>query len=393
MSSRLDEIIERRGTGSIKYDLADRFHMPEDVLSLWVADMDFRAPDPVREAIRKAAEHGIFGYSEPTKEYKEAVCGWYRKNFKWEIDPNWIVQTPGVVFGLAMAIRAFTSEGDGVLIQRPVYYPFTNMIEKNGRRVVNNPLSLENSMYFMDLENLEELILKEEVKLMILCSPHNPVGRVWTKQELQKFGEIVRRHNVIVISDEIHSDFVYPGYKHHVFSEACPEMAEYSVICTAPSKTFNLAGLQTSNLIVENDQLREMLKDEISKTGYGSCNQLGMIACRAAYEEGQEWLDEVRAYIKGNYDYVKHFVAEKLPMVRIIEAEGTYLVWMDFRGLRLTSEQLNQLVIGKARLWLDDGAMFGPEGAGFERWNLACPRAILVEAMERLEEAIGELRG
>ena len=386
----LDEIIERKGTGSIKYDLADRFHMPEDVLPLWVADMDFRAPECVSEAIRAAADHGIYGYSEPPAGYAEAMCAWYRKNFRWEIDPSWVFQTPGVVFALSAAIRAFTKPGEPVLIQRPVYHPFTDMIEKNGRRVVNNPLKLVNGMYFMDLEDLEEKILQENVKLMILCSPHNPVGRVWTKQEMLKFGEIVRRHGLIVVSDEIHSDFVYPGYRHHVFSATCPEMAEYSVICTAPSKTFNLAGLQVSNIVIENDQLRDMMKAEIAKTGYGQCNQLGHAACKAAYEGGQEWLDEVRAYIKGNLDYVKEFVREKLPMIRLIEPEGTYLLWMDMSGLRLSEEELNQLIVGKARLWLDDGGMFGEEGKNFERWNLACPRKILEEAMERLESAVHE---
>ncbi|MBQ9563272.1 MAG: pyridoxal phosphate-dependent aminotransferase [Lachnospiraceae bacterium] len=386
----LDEIIERRGTGSIKYDLAERMHMPEDVLPLWVADMDFRAPECVTEALKAAAEHGIFGYSEPMPGYYDAMCAWYLRNFRWKIDPSWVIQTPGVVYALSNAVRAFTAPGDPVLIQRPVYYPFTDVIEKNGRRVVNNPLKLVNGMYFMDLEDLEEKIIRENVRLMILCSPHNPVGRVWTKQEMLKFGEIVRRHGLIVVSDEIHSDFVHPGYRHHVFSATCPEMADYSVICTAPSKTFNLAGLQVSNIVVENDQLRDMLKTEIGRSGYGQCNQLGLLACKAAYEGGQEWLDEVRAYIKGNLDYVRKFTEERLPMIRVIEPEGTYLLWMDFSGLRLNAEELNQLIIGKARLWLDDGEMFGEEGRNFQRWNLACPRSVLVEAMERLEAAVRE---
>ena len=384
----LDEVIPRKGTGCIKYDLAERMHMPEDVIPLWVADMDFKAPECVSDAIRRCADHGIYGYSGATEEYTAAVCGWYQRNFGWEIEPGWIFQTPGVVFALAAAIRAFTKEGDPVLIQRPVYHPFTNMIEKNGRRVVNSPLKLENGMYFMDFEDLEEKILKENVHLMILCSPHNPVGRVWTKQELARLGEITRRHGVIVVADEIHSDFVYPGYRHHVFAMACPEMADYTITCTAPSKTFNLAGLQVSNIVVENDQLRLMMQQEIAKTGFGQCSQTGLAACRAAYEGGQEWLDEVRAYIKGNLDFVKAFTAERLPMVRIIEPEGTYLLWMDFSGLRLTQEELNQMIVGKARLWLDSGEMFGEEGRYFERWNLACPRSVLEEAMELLEEAI-----
>ncbi|MBR1757632.1 MAG: pyridoxal phosphate-dependent aminotransferase [Lachnospiraceae bacterium] len=393
MARNLDEIINRKGTGCIKYDLAERMHMPEDVLPLWVADMDFKSPECVSEALRRATEHGIYGYSQATDAYRAAVCKWYLENFRWEIDPNWMIQTPGVVFALSMAVRAFTNPGDGVLIQRPVYTPFSDVVTRNGRRVVNSPLSLINGMYFMDLEDLEEKIVQEEIKLMILCSPHNPVGRVWTKQELMKFGEICRRHSVIVVADEIHSDFVYPGYKHHVFTTACPEMEDYSVICTAPSKTFNLAGLQTSNLIIENDQLRAMLKQEIARTGYGQCNQLGLVACQAAYEGGKEWLDDVRAYLKGNLDYVKTFVENKLPMVQVIEPEGTYLLWMDFRKLRLSKEELNQMIVGKARLWLDDGEMFGKEGIGFQRWNLACPRTILVEAMERLEEAVAQMRG
>lgn len=391
MMYNFDQIIDRTRTGSLKYDFAAQYHMPEGLIPLWVADMDFQAPKAVTEALVKAAEHGIFGYSDAMPEYFDAVSSWYRKNFNWEVKPEWLVKTPGIVFAIATAVKAFTAKGDGVMIQQPVYYPFSKCIQENGRRLVNSPLRYINGMYFMDLEDVEDKIIKEEVKLFLLCSPHNPVGRVWTKQELMKLGEICRKHDVILLSDEIHSDFVCDGYRHHVFSQAVPEMEDYSVICTAPSKTFNLAGLQVSNIFIANEQLREAFLKEMSRTGYSQVNQLGLVAARAAYEDGQEWLDQVRDYIKGNLEFVKNFVRERLPKLKVVEPEGTYLLWLDISGLGLSPEERDELMVGKAKLWLDKGDMFGEEGKNFERFNLACPRSILKQAMENLEAAVKSL--
>jgi len=392
MSYSFDTVIERRGTDSIKYDFAAKRGLPEDVLPLWVADMDFPSPPEVLDALAEKCRHGIFGYSDVADDsYFNALFKWYSERFGWRLSPEWLVKAPGVVFAICAAIRALTEEGEAVLIQQPVYYPFSESVLANGRRLVVNELVYSGGKYSVDLEDFEEKIKREKVKLFILCSPHNPVGRVWRAEELSAMGEICLRHGVKVVSDEIHADFVYPGNRHQVFAAISPELADITVTCTAPTKTFNLAGLQISNILISNPELRRRFRLEISKTGYSQLNIMGLVACRAAYEHGARWLDELLVYLGSNLEFVRSFLARELPRVRLVEPEGTYLVWLDFRALGLTDRELNDLIVNKAKLWLDAGTMFGAGGTGFQRVNIACPRSLLERAMRQLKGALSSL--
>ncbi|MCI6887653.1 MAG: pyridoxal phosphate-dependent aminotransferase [Lachnospiraceae bacterium] len=388
MKYDFDTVIDRRGTNSLKYDCAKERGKREDVLPLWVADMDFRTAPEILERLEQVVQHGIFGYSEGKEDYFLAVQHWYKEYFSWETKERWLVKTPGVVFAIAAAIRAFTKEGDGVLLQQPVYYPFRETIADNHRVPVNSPLKQVNGRYEMDFEDLEKKIRENHVKLFLLCSPHNPVGRVWEEWELRKVGEICLRYGVLVVSDEIHSDFTYEGHTHHVFAGLSPEFSEITITCTAPSKTFNLAGLQISNIFIPNAKLREAFKKAIAAAGYSQVNLMGLTACQAAYEKGRPWLEEVKAYLANNLAFVREYLKEQLPQIRLVEPEGTYLLWLDFRALGLTEKQREDLIVRKARLWLDSGAMFGPDGEGFERINIACPRSTLRQALEQLKEAV-----
>ena len=294
MGFNFAKITDRKGTNCIKYDFAIERGMPENVLPLWVADMDFPTVPEVIEDLKKAVSNGIFGYSEAKSEYFKALSEWYEKYFDWKLKPNWLVKTPGVVFGIAMAVKAFTNEGDSVIIQQPVYYPFKETIEDNNRVVVNNSLKNVNGHYEIDFEDFERKVKENNVKLFILCSPHNPVGRVWKKWELEKLGDICVENNVTVVSDEIHSDFVYPGNRHTAFANIKEEFQNITVTCTAPSKTFNLAGLQVSNIIIPNDKLRKKFRKQISAAGYSQVNALGLVACESAYRNGRQWLDSLK---------------------------------------------------------------------------------------------------
>ena len=387
-----DTVPNRRGTNCFKYDFAREMGMPEDVLPLWVADMDFPTAPAVLERLHALAEHGIFGYTGVKDAYFSAVHNWYAQRFGWETQRSWLVTTPGVVFAIAIAIRAFTQKGDAILIQQPVYYPFANKVTENDRQLVVNPLVLKNGRYEMDFADMERKIVDYHVKMLLLCSPHNPVGRVWTKEELLRVGEICQKHGVLVVSDEIHADFTYAGHTHHVFASVKSEFANFTITCTAPSKTFNLAGLQNSNIFIPNRQLRHAYKKELSACGCGGTNCMGMAACQAAYEAGADWLEQLKQYLAGNLAYIRQFLREKLPDIALIEPEGTYLVWLDLRKLGLTEQQQRQLIVQDAKLWLDTGTLFGQGGEGFERINIACPRTTIEQAMQRLEHAVHKTR-
>ncbi len=391
MNYNFDEVIDRKNTNSVKHDFHGRNRMPDDAIPLWVADMDFRTPAPVIEALVKSGEHGIFGYSETREDYFLVLKKWFSDNYDWEIQPSWIVKTPGVVFAIAMAVRALTVKGEAVMIQRPVYYPFSNVILDNGRTLVNNPLIYNEGTYSIDFEDFETKIIESSVKVFILCNPHNPVGRVWTREELTRLGDICKKHGVTVVSDEIHADFIYNGFRHEVFANIKPEFADITITCTAPSKTFNLAGLQASNIIISNRELKEAIKIEINKTGHGQINTMGIVACKAAYEYGHEWLQQLKVYLAGNLSFVRKFLTKRLPRVKLVEPQGTYLVWLDFNELGLTEEALEELIVRDAKLWLDGGTMFGEEGKGFQRINIACPRGILEKAFLQLEAAVNRL--
>ena len=383
-----DTVIDRRNTASSKHDLVEANGYPADVLPMWVADMDFKVPPCVTDALQKAVDHGIFGYSFPTEGYFKAVQNWFKTRFDWELEKDWIQFAPGVVFALSTAIRVMTEPGAAVLVTPPVYYPFYNVIHNNERKLVESLLVYENGKYTIDFEDFEKKIVDHDVKLFILCSPHNPICRVWTVDELRKIGDICRKHGVKVIADEIHCDFTWPEFTHTPFMKACPEMVEDMIICTAPSKSFNLAGLQTSNIIIPGQALREAWQKEMLRINYHAPNSLGLRACQAAYEEGAQWLDECKAYMQGNLDYVRDFLKENLPMIKLVEPEGTYFAWLDCSGLGLSKEELDDLIIQKAKLWLDTGSLFGDCAAQFQRVVLACSRSIVVQAMEQLKNAI-----
>ena len=383
-----DRPIDRRNTASVKFDLAEANGYPADVLPMWVADMDFQAPPCVLQALGKAVEHGIFGYSFLPESYYEAVQAWFARRFDWQVERDWILTTPGVVFALASAIRAATEPGDGVMVQSPVYYPFYKAIEQNGRKLVENPLVYADGKYCVDFLDFERKITDHQVKLFVLCSPHNPVCRVWTLPELQTIGAICKKHGVKVIADEIHCDFAFPEHPHTPFLKACPDMAEDVILCTAPSKTFNLAGLQVSNIFIPGKELRERFGQDLELCSYHGPNCLGAIACQAAYRGGEDWLDACKAYMRGNLDYIRSYLAEHLPQIRLVEPEGTYFAWLDCSGLGLSKEALDELIIHKAGLWLDSGAIFGQAAAQFQRVVLACPRATVEAAMDRLHRAL-----
>jgi len=383
-----DEIIERHGTDSLKYDLAAKRGMPADILPFWVADMDFKSPPEILEALSERIHHGVFGYSDTLDEsYFNALFNWYSDRFGWHIRPEWLVKSPGVVFAICTAIRALTNPGDAVLIQQPVYYPFESSVKDNDRRLIVNQLVYKDGRYYMNVDEFEQLIREENVKLFILCSPHNPVGRVWTTEELSEIGDICVRHGVYVISDEIHQDFVYPGYRHQVFAGLKPEYADITITCTAPSKTFNLPGLQISNIFISNENLRRLFIKELRKTGYSQPNLMGMVAFRAAYEKGAEWLDQLIRYLAGNLKLTRDFISAEMPEIQLVEPEGTYLVWLDFSKFGLSDREIEKILVSKAKLWLSSGPAFGAGGQGFQRFNIACPRSVLQQGLNRLKEA------
>lgn len=388
-----DEVIQRKNTNSLKYDFAVEKGKSEDLLPLWVADMDFKTDSTIIKNLEDKVRHGIYGYSDPKSSYYNTLIDWMEKRHEWKTKREWYFYTPGVVFAIGLAIRSLTEEGDAVLIQRPVYYPFTSIIIDNNRKLINNPLvyskNINNSKrYSMDLKDFENKIVDEKVKLFILCNPHNPVGRVWTREELEGMGDICRKHNVIVVADEIHQDFIYQGFKHLVFADLKPEYKEFTITCTSPSKTFNLAGLQVSNIITANATYKKAMQKEMNKTGYDNMNLFGLIATETAYKEGELWLEELKLYLNKNLDFIREFLRTRLPKIKLVEPEGTYLVWIDCSELGYSSSELKEVIVDKAKLWLDSGVMFGKEGHGFERINIATSRINLEKALVSLEKAL-----
>jgi len=391
MKYNFDKVINRYNTNSLKYDCADLWGVPTDILPMWVADMDFQTAPEILEAMHESINHGIFGYSVPKDEYYEVVADWFRERLGWNnAKGEWIVKTPGVVFAIATAIRAYTGKGDAVLIQQPVYYPFRMVIEDNKRVCINNPLVLKDGHYEMDFADMEQKIIDNHVKMFILCSPHNPVGRVWKKEELSQVVAVCKRHNVLIVSDEIHCDFVYTGYEHTMLPQVAEDYMDRMIVCTAPSKSFNLAGLQLSHIFIPDESLREAFHKELMRIPYDESGTLALVAGRAAYEKGADWMDELKEYLLGNLDYLREFLHKELPKVRLIEPEGTYLVWLDFSAYDMKPEELEQKMQHEAKLWLDDGVMFGLEGAMFERMNIACPREVLKKALKQMAAAFAE---
>lgn len=383
-----DKVIDRRNTRCLKYDFAKRRGMPEDVLPLWVADMDFATSSYIEDALIERAKHGIFGYSEVQTPYFEILENWLKKHHNWDVQEKWLIKTPGVVFALAMAVKAYTEIDEGILIQAPVYYPFYEVIRDNGRKIVENELYLgDDNRYHIDFEDFEDKIISEKVRLFILCSPHNPVGRVWTAEELVKLGDICVKHGVIVVSDEIHADFVFKG-RHHVFASLKKEFENISITCTSPSKTFNLASMMMSNIFIPNHELKRKFRKELDAAGTSQLGIMGLVACEAAYSKGEEWYRSMIEYVRENIEFTKEYIAENIPDVSMIDIEGTYLVWLDFHKTGLSAEELDRRIILNAKLWLDSGKIFGKCGEGFQRINVACPRSILKEALDRIKNIL-----
>jgi cystathionine beta-lyase len=384
-----DDFIERRNTYSVKWDETERIFGVKDVLPMWVADMDFKAPAEVLEALVKRVEHGVFGYTSIPASLKQAVCDWMAGKHEWQIDSKWLSFSIGVVPALATSIQAFTSPGDKVIVQTPVYYPFFQLVEKNNRELVLNPLQLTNGKYEMDFADLKEKI--KGAKLLLLCNPHNPGGRVWSKEELTKLGELCLEHNVIVVSDEIHSDLVFSGSRHTPFASISEEFAQNSVTCIAPTKTFNLAGLQSAISIIPNRTLKKQFDNVQQRQGFFTLNTFAVIGTEAAYRHGEQWLNRLLKYIEENVEFTCSFIEKHLPKLKVMKPEATYLVWMDCRKLQKSDLELKQLLLQKGRIAVEPGNKFGEDGSGFIRLNVACTRETLQEALKRLATALGSL--
>ena len=383
-----DAMVDRRGTSCLKYDFGMKRKGRDDLLPLWVADMDFKLPEEILADLRKRVDHGIFGYTDPDAEYYAALDRWFSIHHGYHVDPATVTVGCGVVYGLATGVKAFSEPGDTIIIQQPVYYPFREVIEDNGRKFINSQLRYENGKYTIDFDDFEKKIIENKVKVFILCNPHNPVGRVWKKEELEKLGDICLKHNVIIMDDEIHCDFNFPGHKTTSFMTLDAKYRKNLVLYTSPSKTFNVAGLQPANIIIPDEGLRAKYRKANSAAGYSQGNVMGMAAVKAVYTKGDEWVKELLEYINGNMEYVRDFVKTNLPKAHLVEPEGTYLLWIDFSGYGFTDEELEHIMVDEAKLWLDSGKIFGPATAQFERFNIACQRATVQQAFKQLKDAI-----
>ncbi|MDQ0219619.1 pyridoxal phosphate-dependent aminotransferase [Peribacillus cavernae] len=387
MDSKLFEtLIERKNTGSIKWDYTGELYGAKDLLPMWVADMDFPSPEPVQKALIDRIQHPVFGYTAPPAAINDAIQTWMKKRHDWDIKKEWIMFSPGVVSALAVAIQAFTRPGDKVMLQSPVYTPFFDMVTKNEREVVNNQLHIAENRFSIDFTDFEEK-LKSGVKLFLLCNPQNPGGRIWTKNELTQIGELCHKYGVPIISDEIHGDLYLPPFKHVPIASIDERFASLTVTLMAPSKTFNVAGLQSALLITENPEFQKKLKTVQDRNAFHGLNLFGLTAMEAAYREGEEWLNELVDYLKSNIEITTDFISRELPEIVCMRPEASYLVWLDCRNLGLTDEDLKKCLIEKGKLALEPGTKYGPGGEGFVRMNIGCPREILLDGLQRLKKS------
>lgn len=385
--SIFEEQHSRKNTRSVKWDMLKPVFQTDDVLPMWVADMDFRAPEQVNEALIERSKHGIYGYTIVDDAVKDSVVKWIHRRHHWHIDPNWLSFSPGVVTSLHMAVQALTEPNDKILIQTPVYTPFYNVIESHDRQIVKNPLRYEDNYYQIDFDDFEAK-LKQGVKAFILCSPHNPVGRVWKREELEKMTKLCLDYNVTIISDEIHCDLTFPNERHIPIASLSEEMNDQTVTCMAPSKTFNLAGLQASYIITPNQERRKKIEAQLSKQGVHGLNIMGNTALEAAYLYGDSWLDELREVLLSHKQYVEEMLKTHIPEITVTHSEGTYLLWIDCSALNMDPKELREFMIHKAKVGLNTGKDYGKEGSTFMRMNIACPRATLEEGVRRIIQAI-----
>ncbi|MBP2664896.1 MAG: patB 3 [Firmicutes bacterium] len=386
---KFDAVIARHNSGSTKWDDAAALFGSEDVLPFWVADMDFPSPPAVNEALTARLQHGIFGYPSPHSYAYDAVTDWLDKRHNWKTSPDWMVSTPGVVTAITLAVQTFTKPGDKVIIQPPVYPPFFSSVKNQDRIVLENPLVYENGNYHMDFDDLAEKA--REAKMLILCSPHNPVGRVWSRAELTRLVNICLENDVLLLADEIHGDLVYPGHQHIPLASLEADSEDKIITLTAPSKTFNTAGLYTSIAIIPNANLRNQFSQTVQLLGINKSNVFGITALEAAYRHGAPWLDELLVYLEGNAQYLTEFIATNIPAITVDKPQGTYLAWLDCRNLKLSQQELVQFFAKKAKVGLNDGITFGHQGTGFMRLNFGCPRPLLAEGLKRIALAINLL--
>lgn len=391
MKYNFDEIIDRRGTDCLKYDFGMKRKGRDDLLPMWVADMDFRLPEEILADLHKRVDHGIFGYTDPLDDYFDALNHWFSTRYGFTVEPEWVTLGAGLVYAIHLSVQAFTAPGDGVMVMQPVYYPFSEAIRNNGRHLVNCQLDYIDGRYSIDFEKMERLIKEEHVKALIFCSPHNPVGRVWTEAEVRRTADLCLENDVVLMVDEIHCDFIFPGRR--FFSCMCLEEKYRRILAfyTSPGKTFNVAGLQSANIIIPDPELRAKYRRANNEAGYSQANIMGQVALMSCYTKGAEWVDELVEYIHGNVEYAKAFFAENLPRARVVDPDGTYLLWVDFSAYGLSPEELEQLIVEDAKLWLDSGKIFGAETALFERFNLATPRSVVEQAMRQLKAAFDKL--
>ncbi|WLR52730.1 PatB family C-S lyase [Bacillus tianshenii] len=386
-----EQIHNRWNTDSAKWDGASAIFGGKELHPMWVADMDFQVPEAVQKALIEKAQHGIYGYPHVPDSTYESIINWLLNRHNWNIEREWLSFSAGVVPAISILINALTEPGDKIIIQPPVYFPFFKMVEKNDRQLSLNTLKEKNGRYEMDFEQLESII-DEETKMLILCNPHNPVGRVWTKEELKRLGDICVKHNIIIVSDEIHGDLIFDGHKHIPFASISKEFAEITVTCMAPSKTFNLAGLQASYMIIENEQIRKKVNDQKVKQGMFHLNTFGLVGMEAAYQYGEQWLDHLLKYVEENVKTVVDFVQEQLPELQVIKPEGTYLIWIDCRSLGLDYKQLEKQLITEGKLALNQGYTFGETGKGFVRMNVATPKQHVLDGLDRLKMFVKSVR-
>ncbi len=387
MYYNFDEIVNRTGTASYKYDLRKKIFRNEEVIPMWVADMDFRTPDFIIAALQKRLEHEILGYSFIPPSYHQSIVNWNRRRHQWEIQPEWISFSPGVVPALNLLVMAFSQPGDHIVVQSPVYFPFFSAVENHQRILVTNPLQYEAGTYTMNFEDLESKI-NDRTRMFILCNPHNPTGNVWSREILQRVGDLCVKHNILLVSDEIHSDLIYKGFKHIPVASLSDAIARNTITCMSPSKTFNLAGLSTAYLVISDPALRRQYEEVLDRVHVGAGNIFGFVAAEAAYNHGDEWLIQLMDYLEGNLKFLQEFVSRHIPGIRVIPPQATYLIWLDCRQMGLSRNALHSFMIHQAGLGLNDGPQFGIEGEGFQRINIACPRPILYEALVKLQDAV-----
>lgn len=385
-----NKIIDREDSCSVKYDLRQTIFNSKEVIPMWVADMDFASPSFITSAIKERLSHPILGYSFRPDSYYESIIRWFKKRHDWSISKDWIGFSPGIVPALNIIVRAFTRPGDKIVVQPPVYYPFFSAIKSNNRIQINNPLILQNGRLCIDFKHLRS-IMDNSVKMLILCSPHNPGGSVWTKTELEKIAEICLKNHTLLVSDEIHCDLVYKPNKHIPVASLKEKFADNIITCVAPSKTFNIAGLSTSSVIISNESLRKIYNKGLDRLHIGMGNIFGAVASEAAYDHGDEWLDHLLKYLKGNIDMAVDFFNKRIPQIRVIQPEATYLIWLDCRKLGMSDKELQEFFIKDAGIGLSPGIQFGQGGEGFMRINVACPEKRMIKALNQLEKSIIKL--